>query len=55
MISFRESKPDTQEMEWDKDTFEELWRLANDVPAAGIHTIPVIKGYRYQFPVNLKI
>jgi hypothetical protein len=43
----RESKPDTPEMEWDRNAFKELWRLANDVPAAGIHIIPVIKGYRY--------
>jgi len=41
-----ESKPDTPEMDWDKDTFKELWRLANNVPAAGIHVKTVIKGYR---------
>jgi hypothetical protein len=34
-------------MEWDRNTFKELWRLANDVPAAGIHVIPVTKCYRY--------
>jgi hypothetical protein len=45
--SLRVSKPDTPEMEWDENTFKELWRLANDVPAAGIHVQTVIKGYRY--------
>jgi hypothetical protein len=31
------SEPNTPEMDWDKATFQELWRLANDVPAAGVH------------------
>lgn len=30
------SRADTREAEWDTQTFRELWRLANTVPAAGI-------------------
>ncbi|KAH6682926.1 D-amino-acid oxidase [Halenospora varia] len=41
-----ESEPDTPEMEWDRVTFKELWKLANDVPAAGIHIQKMIKCYR---------
>jgi hypothetical protein len=34
-------------MQWDKDTFFELWRLAKEVPGAGIHTINLTKYFRF--------
>jgi hypothetical protein len=47
----RVSRADTHEMQWDIDTFHEMWRLAKEVPGAGIHVIDLTKYFQYGMPV----